>query len=71
MNEVIEKRAAVDVADVLNTKLRDIDAVLDIMTTCQGDECDVNGVAFTLQRMVEDAKTLADELYHAPYGGAS
>ncbi len=65
MNEVIEKRASVDVMDVLNTKLRDIDALLDIMATCDHDECDVNGAAFAIQRMVEDAKKLADELYHS------
>ncbi len=66
MNEVVaEKRAAVDVMDDLNTKLRDIDAFLDIMTTCDHDECDVNGAAFAIQRMVGDAKTLADELYHS------
>ena len=65
MNEEIDKRAAVDIADALNTKLRDIDAVLDIMTTCNSSECDVNGVAFAVQRMVEDAKTLSDELYHS------
>ncbi len=72
MNEVVaEKRAAVDVMDDLNTKLRDIDAFLDIMTTCDHDECDVNGAAFAIQHMVKGAKTLADELYHAPHGGAS
>ena len=69
MNEVIEKRDAVDVMDALNTKLRDIDVFLDIMTTCQGDECDVNGAAFAIQRLVEDAHSLAKELYSA--GGAS
>ncbi len=56
MNEVIEKRAAVDVADALNTKLRDINAVIDIMTACDSEECDVNGAAFAIQRMLEDAK---------------
>ncbi len=71
MNEVTEKREAVDVMDDLNTKLRDIDAFLDIMTTCDHNECDVNGAAFAIQRMVEGAKGLADELYRAPYGGAS
>ena len=71
MNEVIEKRSAVDVFDHLNMKLGDINALLDIMTTCDHDECDVNGAAFAIQRMVEDAKGLADELYLAPYGGAS
>ena len=71
MNEVIEKRSAADIEDALGTKLRDMSAVLDIMTTCQGDECDIQGVAFAIQRMVEDAQTLATELAHAPYGGAS
>ena len=71
MSDVIEKREAEDVSEDLGIKLRDIEAVLDIMTTCQGDECDINGVAFAIQRMVEDTKTLADELYHAPFGGAS
>ncbi len=65
MSEVIEKRAAVDVFDDLSLKLGDINAVLDIMTTCQHDECDVNGAAFAIQRMVEDAKVLSDELYHS------
>ena len=74
MSEVIsmeKKRASVDVMDALGTKLRDIDALLDIMATCDHDECDVNGAAFAIQRMVEDAKKLADELYHAPHGGVS
>ena len=71
MNEVIEKRAAVDVFDELHLKLGDINSVLDIMTTCDSDECDVNGAAFAIQRMVEGAKGVADELYRAPYGGAS
>ncbi len=68
MSEVISmenKRASADVMDALGTKLRDIDAVLDIMATCDADECDVNGAAFAIQRMVEDAKKLADELYHS------
>ncbi len=63
MNEVIEKRAAADVSEDLSTKLRDIDAVLDLMATCDADECDVNGAAFAIQRMVEDAKALSNELY--------
>ncbi len=66
MNEVVaEKRAAVDVMDDLNTKLGDINALLDIMTTCDHNECDVNGAAFAIQRMVEDAKALSNELYHS------
>ncbi len=71
MSEVIEKRAAVDVMDALDMKLGDIDAVLDIMTTCDKDQCNVIGASFAIQRMVEDAKKLANELYHAAYGGAS
>ena len=72
MNEgVAEKRAAVDVMDELNTKLRDIDALLDLLSTCDHDECDVNGVAFAMKRMVQGAQTLADELYHAQTGGVS
>jgi len=69
MSEAIEKRSAVDVVDALALKLGHIYAVLDIMTTCQGDECDVNGAAYAMQYMIDDAKTLATELYHA--GGAS
>ena len=69
MNEVIEKRTAVDVADDLDTKLRDINVFLDIMTTFAGEECDINGAAFAIQRLVEDADKLAKELYSA--GGAS
>lgn len=77
MNGVIplkSKRIAVDVIDALNTKLRDINAVMDLMATCVASECDVNGAAFAIQRMVEDAQKLADELYRAPknhLGGAS
>ena len=71
MNEVIEKRPAVTVVDELNIKHEDIYALLDIMATCEHDECDVNSAASAIQRLVKDAKTLADELYHAPFGGAS
>ena len=60
-----EKRKAVDVADNLSTKLGDIDALLDIMGTCDHNECNVNEAAFAIQRMVEDAKALSDELYHS------
>ncbi len=66
MNEVVaEKRKAVDVMDDLNTKLGDINALLDIMATCDHNECDVNGAAFAIQRMVEGAKVLSNELYHS------
>ena len=66
MNEVVtEKRAAVDVMDALDTKLGDINALLDIMTTCEADQCDVNSAAYAVQRMVEDAKVLSNELYHS------
>ena len=71
MTEAIEKRSAVDVFDALALKLGHIDALLDLMTVCDRDECDINGAAYAIQYIVEDAKTLADELYHAPYGGAS
>ena len=72
MNEVVamkEKRAA-DVADALDTKLHDIDALLDIMCGCDKDESDVNAAAYAIQRMVGDAIDLGRELYHAPAGGA-
>ena len=65
MNEVTEKREAVDIYDDLALKLGHIVAVLDIMTTCEHDQCDVNGAAFAIQRMVEDATVLSDELYHS------
>ena len=65
MNEVTEKRAAADVSEDLSTKLRDINAVVEIMTACDAEECDVNGAAFAIHRMVEDAKKIADELYHS------
>ena len=65
MNEVTEKRAAVEVIDDLNMKLGDINALLDIMATCDHNECDVNGAAFAIQRMVDDAKVLSNELYHS------
>ena len=68
MNEVVamkEKRKAVDVMDELDMKLGDINALLGIMTVCDREECDVNGAAFAIQRMVEDAKALSNELYHS------
>jgi len=71
MNEVIEKRKAVDVFDELSLKLGHIDALIGLMTVCDRDECDINTAAYAIQYMVEDTKTLADELYHAPHGGAS
>ena len=74
MSEVVamkENRKASDLYEDLDTKLSDINAVIGIMTACDKDECDVNGAAFAIERMIEDAKRLADELYRAPYGGAS
>ncbi len=70
MNEVTEKRAAVDVYDDLSLKMGHIGALLDIMATCERDQCDVNGAAYAMQSMVEDATELARELYSAPNGGA-
>ncbi|MCH8944467.1 MAG: hypothetical protein IH910_06735 [Proteobacteria bacterium] len=63
------KRDHRDIHEDLDTNLRDINAFLDIMTTCQGDECDVVGAAFAMQRMVEEAQTFSRELYAS--GGAS
>ncbi len=66
MNDEIamkERRNASDVYEDLDTKLRDINAFLDIMTTCDRDQCDVNGAACALQRVVEGAIALTDELY--------
>jgi len=69
MNEVMEKRAAVTVIDELNLKHGDIRALLSLLTVCDKDECDVNGAAYALERIVEDADKLASELYAV--GGAS
>lgn len=71
MTEENEKRAPVVVVDELNLKHEDISALLDIMSACDREECDVNAAASAIQRLVVDAKTLANELYHASYGGAS
>ena len=68
MSEVIamkEKRKAVDVVNDLNMRLGDTIALLDIMATCRHEECDVNGAAFAIQRLVEDAKVLSNKLYHS------
>ena len=70
MNEVTEKLAAVDVYDDLSLKMGHIGALLDIMATCERDQCDVNGAAYAMQSMVEDATELARELYQAPNGDA-
>ena len=70
MNEVIEKRTAVDVYDDLSLKMGHIGALLDIMATCERDQCDVNGAAYAIQHMVEDANGFAEELYQASNGGA-
>ena len=71
MSETIEKRTEADVYDALSLKLGHIYALLDIMAECDKDSADVNSAAYAIQYIVEDAKTLAEELYHAPHGGAS
>jgi len=71
MNEATEKRTACDVYDDLSLKLGHIVALLDIMAECDKDAADVNAAAYGIQAVVEDARGLADELYHAPNGGAS
>ena len=65
MNEVTEKRTAGDVYNDLTFKMGHIGALLDIMAECDKDSADVNGAAYAIQSMVEDAKGLAEELYHA------
>ena len=62
-------RKALHVIDDLDMKLLDIDALLDIMAHCNHDECEVNDAAHAIQRLVGDAKKLANELYHAPPDG--
>ncbi len=71
MNEVTEKRTAVDVYDDLSLKMVHIGALLDILGECDKDSANDNEAAYTIQSMVEDAKRLADELYHAPAEGVS
>ncbi len=70
MNEATEKRTAGDVYDDLTLKLGHIVALLDTMAECDKDAADLNGAAYAIQGMVEDARGLTDELYHAPNGGA-
>ncbi len=66
MNEVVaEKRAAVDVYDELSLKLGHIGALLGVMAVCDKDECDVGTAAYGLEYMIDNAKKLANELYHA------
>ncbi len=65
MNEVTEKRKAVDVYDELSLKLGHIGALLGVMAVCDKDECDVGTAAYGLEYMVDNAKELVDELYHA------
>ncbi len=71
MNEVTEKRAAVDVYDDITLKMGHIVALLDILGECNKGSADVNVAAYAIQSMVEDATELARELYQAPNGGAS
>ena len=71
MTEVVtEKRTAGDVYDDLTLKMGHIHSLLDIMGECDKGSADMRGAAFGIQSMVEDAKGLAEELYHAANGGA-
>ena len=65
MNEVTEKRAAGDVHSDLSLKLGHIGAMLGVMAVCDKDECDVGTAAYGLEYMIDNAKKLANELYHA------
>ena len=68
------KRRAIDVADDLDLKLDNINAVIDLIAICDAPQCNVNGAATAVLRMVEDAQKLVSELYPAPNnhpGGAS
>ena len=66
MNEAVsEKRAAGDVYDDLTLKMGHIHSLLDIMATCEADQCDVHGAAFAIQGVVDEAKALLEELYRA------
>ncbi len=62
---VTEKRPANDVYDELTLKLSHIAALLEVMATCDKDQCDVNGAAYGLNYMVQDTRKLANEFYHA------
>ena len=70
MNEVTEKRTACNVYDELSLKLGHIGALLGVMAVCDKDECDVGTAAYGLEYMIDNAKKLAGELYHADEGGA-
>ncbi len=70
MNEVTEKRTAVDVYDDMTLKMSHIVALLDVMGECDKGSANVNEAAYGIQSMVEDATELARELYQASNGGA-
>ncbi len=54
MNEAVsEKRAAGDVYDDLTLKMAHIHSLLDIMATCDKDQCDVHGAAYAIQGVLE------------------
>ena len=53
MNEVTEKRTAGDVYDDLTLKMAHIHSLLDIMATCDKDQCDVHGAAYAIQGVLE------------------
>ena len=71
MNEVTEKRTAVDVYDDMTLKMGHIVALLDVMGECNKGSANVNEAAYGIQSMVEDVTELARELYQASNGGAS
>ena len=64
MNEAVsEKRAAGDVYDDLTLKMGHIHSLLDIMATCDRSQCDVQGAAYAIQGVVEDANLLIKEFH--------
>ena len=63
MNEVTEKRTAGDVYDDLTLKMGHIHSLLDIMATCDRSQCDVQGAAYAIQGVVEDANVLLKEFH--------
>ena len=64
VTSIDQTRRSPDVYEDLDTALGDIHAVVGVMTACDSDECNIQNAAFAIERMVENAKKLADELYH-------
>ena len=80
MSEVIpierkRKRASSDVYEDLETKLRDIHVVADLLGNVNGDgfqEDQVNSAGYCLTRMIEGAQDLNEEYWELrKQGGAS